>query len=53
MTQRAMDWNSRPGKRIKLPDLHILQAAGEAGSMARAATDLAITQPAVSGSSQP
>jgi DNA-binding transcriptional LysR family regulator len=43
-----MDWNSRLGRRIKLRDLHILQAAVEAGSMAKAAADLAITQPAVS-----
>jgi DNA-binding transcriptional LysR family regulator len=43
-----MDWSDRLGKRIKLRDLHILQAAVEAGSMARAASDLAITQPAVS-----
>jgi DNA-binding transcriptional LysR family regulator len=43
-----MDWDSRLGKRIKLRDLHILQAAAEAGSMAKAATDLAITQPAIS-----
>jgi DNA-binding transcriptional LysR family regulator len=43
-----MDWNSRVGKRIKLRDLHILQTAAEAGSMAKAANALAITQPAVS-----
>ena len=43
-----MDWNSRIGRRIKLRDLHILQAAVEAGSMMKAASDLAITQPAVS-----
>jgi len=43
-----MDWHSRLGKRIKLRDLHILQTAAEAGSMAKAANDLAITQPAVS-----
>lgn len=43
-----MDWNSRLGKRIKLRDLHILQTAAKAGSMAKAASDLHITQPAVS-----
>jgi DNA-binding transcriptional LysR family regulator len=43
-----MDWDSRIGKRIKLRDLHILQVAAEAGSMAKAASDLHITQPAVS-----
>jgi DNA-binding transcriptional LysR family regulator len=36
------------GKRIKLRDLDILQAAVETGSMAKAASALAITQPAVS-----
>jgi DNA-binding transcriptional LysR family regulator len=41
-----MDQNT--GKRLKLRDLHILQAAAEKGSMAKAANDLAITQPAVS-----
>lgn len=43
-----MHRGSRIGKRIKLRDLHILQAAAEKGSMAKAATALAITQPAVS-----
>src|SRR5215470_8670804 len=43
-----MDWSDRVGRRIKLRDLHILQAAAEAGSMARAAAELAISQPAVS-----
>lgn len=43
-----MDWSNRLGKRIKLRDLHILQAAAEAGSMAKAAGDLAMSQPAVS-----
>jgi DNA-binding transcriptional LysR family regulator len=45
---RAVDWKSRIGKRIKLRDLHILQTTIEAGSMMKAASDLAITQPAVS-----
>lgn len=43
-----MRWNDRIGRRIKLRDLHILQAAAAAGSMAKAANDLAISQPAVS-----
>ena len=43
-----MDWSNRLGKRIKLRDLHILQAAAEAGSMVKAASDLAMSQPAVS-----
>jgi DNA-binding transcriptional LysR family regulator len=36
------------GKHLKLRDLRILQAAADKGSMAKAASDLAITQPAVS-----
>ena len=36
------------GKHLKLRDLRILQAAADNGSMAKAARDLAITQPAVS-----
>jgi DNA-binding transcriptional LysR family regulator len=44
----SVDWNSGIGRRIKLRDLHILQAAVKAGSMMKAASDLAITQPAVS-----
>ena len=43
-----MDWSNRLGKRIKLRDLHILPAAAEAGSMVKAASDLAMSQPAVS-----
>lgn len=43
-----MRWSDRIGRRIKLRDLHILQAVVEAGSMAKAATELAISQPAVS-----
>src|SRR6476660_5380187 len=43
-----MRWSDRIGRRIKLRDLHILQATVETGSMAKAATELAISQPAVS-----
>lgn len=43
-----MRWTDRVGRRIKLRDLHILQAAAEAGSMAKAAAELSISQPAVS-----
>ena len=41
-----MDRNS--DRRLKLRDLHVLQAAVETGSMAKAAAHMAITQPAVS-----
>jgi DNA-binding transcriptional LysR family regulator len=43
-----MQWNERIGRRLKLRDLHILLAVAERGSMARAANELAMSQPAVS-----
>jgi DNA-binding transcriptional LysR family regulator len=43
-----MDWSDRIGHRIKLRDLHILQAVAQHGSMAKAARHLAISQPVVS-----
>ena len=43
-----MDRSSALDGRIKLRDLHVLQAAAQTGSMAKAAAHLAITQPAVS-----
>ena len=43
-----MDWVDRIGRRIKLRDLHILLTVAQAGSMGKAASKLAITQPVVS-----
>jgi DNA-binding transcriptional LysR family regulator len=43
-------WDSRIGRRLKLRDLHILSAVVQWGSMAKAASHLAMSQPAVSGS---
>jgi DNA-binding transcriptional LysR family regulator len=43
-----MHWDHRIGRRLKLRDLNILLAVADAGSMAKAATRLAISQPAVS-----
>jgi len=43
-----MRWNDRIGRRIKLGDLHILLAVAQAGSMAKAASELAVSHPAVS-----
>ena len=43
-----MRWNERVGRRLKLKDLHMLEAIASLGSMARAAEDLAISQPAIS-----
>jgi molybdate transport repressor ModE-like protein len=43
-----MRWNDRIGRRIKLGDLHILLAVAQTGSMAKAASELAVSHPAVS-----
>jgi len=43
-----MHWDHRIGRRLALRDLNILLAVADAGSMAKAATRLAISQPAVS-----
>ena len=41
-------WESRIGRRLKLRDLYILSTVVQYGSMAKAATHLAMSQPAVS-----
>jgi DNA-binding transcriptional LysR family regulator len=43
-----MQWDERIGRRLRLRDLHIFMAVVERGTMGRAASDLAISQPAVS-----
>lgn len=43
-----MQWADRTGRRLKLRDLHILLAVVQRGSMAKAAAELAISQPAIS-----
>jgi len=43
-----MQWYDRIGRRLKLRDLHILLAVVQCRSMAKAANELAISQPAVS-----
>ena len=43
-----MDWAERIGRRIKLRDLHVLLAVAQQGSMGKAATHLAVSQPVVS-----
>jgi DNA-binding transcriptional LysR family regulator len=45
-----MRWNDRIGRRIKLSDLHMLLAVAQAGSMAKAANQLAVSHPVVSRS---
>jgi DNA-binding transcriptional LysR family regulator len=43
-----MKWTDRIGRRVKLRDLHIVLAVAEAGSMTRAAEELAVSYPVVS-----
>jgi len=45
-----MRWDDRIGRRIKLSDLHILLAVAQTGSMAKAASQLAVSHPVVSRS---
>jgi DNA-binding transcriptional LysR family regulator len=44
----AVQWGERIGRRLKLRDLHILLAVAKSGSMGKAASELAMSQPAVS-----
>ena len=44
----GMKWMDRVGRRVKLRDLHIVLAVAEAGSMTRAAEELAVSYPVVS-----
>ena len=48
MADRTNNWEERIGRRLKLRDLHILSAVVQWGSMAKAATHLSMTQPAIS-----
>ena len=48
MDKAILHWESRIGRRLKLRDLHILSAVVQWGSMAKAASHLAMSQPAVS-----
>ena len=43
-----MQWADRIGRRIKLRDLHVLQAVAQAGSMTKAANQLAVSVQVVS-----
>jgi DNA-binding transcriptional LysR family regulator len=45
---KALDWETRIGRRVKLRDLHILSAVVQHGSMAKAGVHLGMTQSAVS-----
>jgi DNA-binding transcriptional LysR family regulator len=45
---KIVDWDARIGGRVRLRDLHILLAVVQCGSMAGAAAQLGVSQPAVS-----
>jgi len=49
MAAVSMEWESRLGRRLRIRDIHILSTVVKCGSMAKAAQQLAMTQPAVSG----
>jgi DNA-binding transcriptional LysR family regulator len=48
MARATWDWESRIGRRVRLRDLHILSAVVRLGSMAKAASNLAMSQSSVS-----
>ncbi len=48
MAKRIVDWEDRIGRRLKLRDLRVLSSVAEKGSMAKAASQLNMTQPSVS-----
>src|SRR4051794_29459087 len=45
---KILDWDARIGGRVRLRDLHILLAVAQRGTMAKAAAQLGVSQPAVS-----
>jgi len=45
---KRIDWESQIGRRLKLRDLHVFFTAVQRGSMAKAAQQLGVSQPAVS-----
>src|SRR5262252_5727908 len=45
---RRIDWQRWLGRRLRLQDLHVFLAVVQQGSMAKAAEQLGVTQPAVS-----
>lgn len=49
MSPVRMEWEGRLGQRLRIRDLHILSTVVRCGTMAKAARQLAMTQPAVSG----
>lgn len=48
MASVSMEWESRLGRRLKIRDIYILATVVKCGSMAKAARQLAMSQPSVS-----
>src|SRR5581483_2009825 len=48
MARERADWDARIGRRMRLRDLHVLASVVKFGSMAKAAAQLGVTQPAIS-----
>jgi DNA-binding transcriptional LysR family regulator len=48
MSKKLADWDQRIGRRLRLRDLHVLATVTRLGSMAKAAAELRLTQPAIS-----
>jgi DNA-binding transcriptional LysR family regulator len=48
MGQVTMEWESRLGRRLRVRDLHILSTVVKCRSMAKAARQLAMSQPSIS-----
>lgn len=46
--KKLSNWDARIGRRVRLRDLHVLLTVVQHGSMARAATHLNVSQPAIS-----
>src|SRR5205085_1744501 len=46
--KKGIRWESQIGRRLRLRDLHVLFAVVQFGSMAKAAAQLAVSQPVVS-----
>jgi DNA-binding transcriptional LysR family regulator len=45
---RKIDWENQIGRRLKLRDLHVFSTVVQRGSMAKAAAQLGVSQPAIS-----
>jgi DNA-binding transcriptional LysR family regulator len=48
MSRKKIDWENQIGRRLKLRDLHVFVTVVQCGSMAKAASQLGVSQPAVS-----